>query len=75
MLEARAAFQAQDVPATVVALPRFAAIDGALRAIRPIVAELGALTGAGPGSFEAVIASWRERAASFWEAQRRIAPR
>jgi hypothetical protein len=78
MLEARVAFRAHELPETVAPLPRFAAIDGALDAIRPIIAQLGALTGvlsdAGPASFDAAVALWRSRAACFWEMQRRIAP-
>jgi hypothetical protein len=71
MREARTAFAAHDLPAATVArLPPFAAIHAALHAIRPIVAQLGVLTGAYPGGFDEAIATWRTRAACFWAAQR-----
>jgi hypothetical protein len=72
MREARQAFQAQDMPATVVRLPPFDAIHGALRAIRPITVQLGLLTGVAREGFDDAIATWRARAACFWEMQRRI---
>lgn len=72
MHEARNAYQAHDLLTPVAPLPGYGELYGALHAIRPIVKQLGVLTGVHPDGFDGTIATWRERAVCFWQAQLQI---
>ena len=72
MREARNAYQAHNLLTPVMRLPSYEELYGVLRAIRPIVAQLGVLTGVYLNGFDGTSAIWRERAECFWRAQLQI---
>jgi hypothetical protein len=72
MREARNVYQAHNLLTPVTQAPSYGELDGVLRAVRPMVAQLGVLTGVYLNGFDATSSIWRERAECFWRAQLQI---